>query len=236
MKFYDDDYEVDVSRFAEIGTAVRPYTMVPWPSIDIMLRAVRWVTRQQVVGDLVECGAWRGGCSAAMRLAQLDDELASARALHVFDSFEGLPPAQTVDGPMAAAWQADVDNPGYYDNCTASLDEVRAAFSELGVPAEGVHFHAGWFDDTVPAYAAKAGPIAVLRLDGDWYSSTKVCLEHLYPLVADGGIVLIDDYYAWDGCARAVHEYLGANGLNHRIRSVAGFWSAYFVKSPGRDE
>jgi hypothetical protein len=77
----------------------------------------------------------------------------------------------------------------------------------------------GWFSETVPGYNFNE-PIAVLRLDGDWYESTMVCLEHLYPLVVKGGLIVIDDYYMWDGCARAVHEYLGKQKSSDRIKEA----------------
>ena len=74
----------------------------------------------------------------------------------------------------------------------------------------------------------------MLRLDGDWYDSTMQCLEALVPLVAEGGTIIIDDYYAWDGCARAVHDYLSRNDLPYRIKSLYGNYGAYMVKRPHR--
>ena len=110
-------------------------------------------------------------------------------------------------------WQSDPTGENYYDNCTAAEDDFRAAMRLAGA---NYRVERGWFDDTGPRYAAEQRPIALLRLDGDWYESTMVCLEHLFPLLVDDGLVLIDDYYTWDGCSRAVHDYLSRTGSTAR--------------------
>jgi O-methyltransferase len=157
-------------------------------------------------GDIVECGTWRGGMSAAIAELRRDKGTAGARASILFDSFQGLPPPDPVDGTTAFAWASDTASPLYFDNCTASEDEARRAMSLSGV--DDFRIFAGWFDETLSLYAAENPKIAVLRLDGDWYRSTMVCLEVLYPKVVPGGVVIIDDYGTWDGCTRAVHDYL----------------------------
>jgi O-methyltransferase len=225
------------SAIAQIVQQVRPYTMVPTPGIEFLIRAAHYIVQQEIAGDWVECGVWQGGCAAALRLAENAFQAQSQRHLHLFDSYAGLPPVQPIDGPMAARWQQATDDPNYFDNCAASLELVQQNFKQLDILTESVQFHPGWFETTVPNFA-QANPeakIAILRLDGDWYESTKVCLEHLYPLVVDKGIVIIDDYYAWDGCALAVHEFLGAHRLNHRLCSPPDLSFAYFIKQPWRD-
>ncbi|MBD2078131.1 class I SAM-dependent methyltransferase [Phormidium sp. FACHB-592] len=221
----------------QIIQKIRPYSMVPDSGVEFLIKAVQSIYEQQIEGDFVECGVWRGGCAAAMKLAERSLQPHSQRLLHLFDSYEGLPPVQPIDGPMAAGWQQAVDSPWYFDNCTASLEDVQRNFSQLGLLDSEVHFYKGWFETTVPEFVKGKSErkIAILRLDGDWYESTKVCLENLYPLVSEKGIIIIDDYYAWDGCAVAVHEYLGSNGLNHRIRSIPDFSSAYIIKQAHRD-
>jgi O-methyltransferase len=249
MKFYDPAY-VDASAFRaqleQITHQVRPYTMVPDSGVELVVRAVQYLLTQQVPGDLVECGVWQGGCAAAMKLTAqaLNEALLSAtqpRTLHLFDSFEGLPPVQPIDGPMAQGWQQDVNGPIYHNNCTASLALVQQNFQQLGLLGDSgpvpVQFHKGWFEQTVPDFVApQAAPIALLRLDGDWYESTKVCLENLYPLVSENGVIIIDDYYVWDGCAVAVHEYFGKQRLNHRIRALPDFSAAYVLKQTYRQD
>jgi O-methyltransferase len=175
-----------------------------------------------VAGDLVECGAWRGGMSAALAWAL------PGRHSVLLDSFEGLPDAKAIDGPAAVHWSTVVRD---HENCTAGEQWAHDAMARVG--HADYELVRGWFDDTVPAVADRARPIAVLRLDGDWYDSTMVCLEHLFPLVRPGGIVLIDDYFDWDGCSRAVHDYLSQNGSAERVRTSTADEFAYIVKGSG---
>lgn len=174
------------------------------------LRNLRLAERvRDVPGCIVECGVWRGGMIAG--IAEL---LGPERQYFLFDSFEGLPPAQAIDGPGALAWQADRDGPAYYDNCSAPLEAARAAMGMSG--ARRVELVRGWFRDTLPAFIPPA-PVALLRLDGDWYESTIQSLTHLYPHMARRGLILVDDYYTWDGCSRAVHEFLARESSAWRI-------------------
>jgi hypothetical protein len=138
-------------------------------------------------------------------MAGLADLLGSQREYYLFDSFEGLPPATPIDGPALQTWQANVTGPGYHNNCTATATQAEAAMKQSS--ATRYSLIKGWFDETVPAFDPNQ-KIALLRLDGDLYESTTVCLKYLYSQVADEGIIIIDDYQPWDGCARAVHEFL----------------------------
>ncbi len=165
-----------------------------------------------VPGAVVECGPWKGGMIAGM--ARL---LGDEREYYLFDSFEGLPPAQDIDGEAARAWQANTTSPGYHDNCTAHEDDARRAMELAGVTRP--HIVKGWFEDTLPGFDGST-PIAILRLDADWYESTLTCLEHLFPSLVEGGVLLIDDYHTWDGCARAVHAYFAREGLSDRISQL----------------
>jgi O-methyltransferase len=167
-----------------------------------------------VRGAVVECGTWRGGMIAGIAAV-----LGNSRDYHLFDSFEGLPPAREIDGAAALQWQANADAPTYYDNCTASEEDARAAMQTVG--ATRAHFHKGWFQDTLPRATFPDG-IAILRLDADWYDSTIVVLDHLFDSVAPGGLILIDDYYTWDGCSRAVHDFLSKRQRPERIHEHRG--------------
>jgi hypothetical protein len=167
-----------------------------------------------VQGCVVECGVWRGGM-----IAGIADLLGPDRSYFLFDSFEGLPPAEQIDGASAIAWQNDKSSPEYHDNCKAEIDFAKAAMARSG--ARDCHFVKGWFDETLPGFVPPA-PIAVLRLDADWYRSTMVCLESLMKYLAPDGLVIIDDYYTWDGCSRAVHDYLSINKSELRITQPRG--------------
>ena len=166
----------------------------------------------RISGCIVECGVWRGGMSAGLAAV-----LGPRRAYYLFDSFEGLPPAKEIDGASALAWQSNKESSGYHDNCTASEDFARRAMLLAGAPC--FHLVKGWFSETLP----KAGlpePIALLRLDGDWYDSTMECLESLFDQLAPGGLIMFDDYYTWDGCSRALHDFLSRRSAVERIRNA----------------
>jgi O-methyltransferase len=204
----------------------RRYSMVYEPTLEDLAHRVREVVGEKIPGDLVECGVWRGGSAFLMAetLDRLGDE---GRKVWLFDSFEGLPPPKEVDGPGAARYAADTESPWYHDNCRAGLEEVRANAREFGV-AHRTEMVPGWFEESLPANRGRVGPIALLRLDCDWYESVMTCLESLYDQVSPGGTVIVDDYYVWDGCAVAVHEFLGRRGLAHRLHEAAGV--AFFRK------
>lgn len=175
-------------------------------------------TVRGVPGDIVECGAWRGGLSGAMA-EHLRAKSTHPRTSVLFDSFEGLPPAQEVDGEAALAFQADTESARYRDNCRASEDEAHRAMGLAGVNYRLIK---GWFDQTLPAYAEERPAIAVLRLDGDWYESIMTSLESLFSSVVPGGLIIIDDYGGWDGCTRAVHDYLSKTQAVEPIRRQRG--------------
>jgi hypothetical protein len=187
---------------------------------------------------MVECGVWRGGSSIAMLLAQREFLGHVERPVYMFDSFEGLPPAAQADGPLAKRWQHESTLAQSFNNCTATRAEVQSSLDSLRFAPEDYRIVPGWFEDTLPRLAVRLAneKISLLRLDGDWYESTRTCLEYLMPAVSVNGVIIIDDYYAWDGCARAVHEYLSKHDLPYRIRSLPGFLGAYFVKKPHRDD
>lgn len=224
------------AQIARIIDEVRPYTMVHVDGVDFAVRCALDVVAQAMPGALVECGVWRGGCSLAMLLAQRAAFGEVRRPVYMLDSFEGLPPAEDKDGRLALEWQQG-NTETFFNNCAATEDEVRTTLEGFGFRDGDFHLVKGWFDETVPAFSRQIADdgIALLRLDGDWYKSTYVCLEHLEPLVPVNGFVAIDDYYAWDGCARAVHDYLSAKDFPYRIKSLPYNLGAYFVKRPFRE-
>ncbi len=199
------------ARGSRLRQKYRDFTMVPqgsfWKNIAIAEKATR------VAGCVVECGTWRGGM-----LAGIAETMGKDRRYIGFDSFAGLPPAKlSIDGPDAIRYQGNVEGEWYFNNCTANQSDAEMALAMSG--ARRVDFVVGWFEDTVPRWTAPE-PIALLRLDGDWYDSTMVCLDHLVPQLAPGGYVIIDDYYAWGGCAKAVHQWLARAGIPIRLRQL----------------
>ncbi len=187
----------------------RQYTMIPPGTFAANLELAE--RAMNLDGCVVECGVWRGGMSAAIASV-----LGGEREYFLFDSFKGLPKAKEIDGIAALKWQQNTDDPNYYDNCTAEPEYAEQAMHLAGVR----HFRLvqGWFENTIPGYTFPS-PIALLRLDADWYDSTMICLDHLFPQVAPSGIIILDDYYTWDGCSRALHDYLSRHSASERIRS-----------------
>ena len=197
---------------------VRPYTLVPTESLVDLARQVYAVLAYEIPGDFVECGVWRGGASfliaTLLREAGVRD-----RKVWLFDSFEGIPAPEAIDGPAAIAWASDTQSPNYFNNLRVTLEDVQRSAADLGLSSY-TEFVKGWFEDTLSLNRERIGPIAVLRIDCDWYASVRCCLDKLYDQVADGGFIVLDDYYAFDGCALATHEFLGRRGLTQRIESV----------------
>jgi hypothetical protein len=191
-------------------------------SLALTVATVIDAVERDIEGDVVECGTWLGGVSFACLLAQRYAFDRVVKPVWMFDSFAGLPAAEARDGPAAAAWQNDTGSATYYDNCTASLQSVKAVAAEFGFSESEALIVPGWFDQTLPAFnqALSARKIATLRIDCDWYAPVRCVLDHLAGLVIDEGRIIIDDYFAWDGCARAVHDYLSSNDLPWRIRSI----------------
>lgn len=207
-----DNNTASPDAYRRIYNRYRNHTMIPEATYLRNLRIAEHV--RAVEGCIVECGVWRGGMIAG--IAEL---LGPERAYFLFDSFEGLPPAREIDGPDALAWQAATESPIYYDNCRAPSKAAEEAMRMSG--ARQTKLLKGWFRDTLPGFRPPAS-IALLRLDGDWYDSTLLSLNSLYPDVAEQGLIIVDDYATWDGCARAVHEFLARSSSARRIQRFEG--------------
>ena len=196
--------------FADIFEKYRHYTMIGYEDFVPNMALVQKFS--SVPGIVVECGVWRGGMIAAMA-----EFLGPGRSYYLFDSFEGLPAPEAVDGKAAMDWSLRTEAPDYHDNCTAEMRFAAEAMQlALGTNWKQAILVKGWFEQTLPV-AELADPIAILRLDGDWYASTYTCLEHLFPKVTAGGIIIIDDYHTWEGCTKAVHDYLSKNQRPEKI-------------------
>jgi hypothetical protein len=154
-----------------------------------------------IPGDFVECGVFAGAQVAAMAKACMEAH-ALDRRIHLFDSFQGVPTPGPYDNDIRAAGGIWLSPPV----SACSLDDVKANMQEWGIDPSLLVYHCGWFEETIPR--AEINSIALLRLDGDLYESTRVCIEHLYPKVSRGGWCIVDDW-SLDGCRRAVTETLG---------------------------
>ena len=161
---------------------------------------VRHVKQNNIEGAFVETGTWTGGASAYALLAMTRNN--DVREYWGFDSFEGMPAPTSEDGQHGVEWigedNSEVNN--------ADRDACHNFLLGTGYDSEKINLVKGWFEDSLPKSKGLIGPIAILRLDGDFYDSTKVAMTELYPLVVKGGIVIIDDYGYFEGCRKAIHE------------------------------
>ena len=217
---YPSDFSGEEKEDVEI---VRPLTMTSPERLVSLSRSIDHLVKQGIAGDIVECGVWRGGSMmmVARKLVRLQD---TARNLYLFDTFEGMsePGREDVSAVDSSHAQALLDAADKLagDNvwCYSPLDEVKANLKKTSYPFDHIRFVKGKVEDTLPE--PSIGKIALLRLDTDWYESTRHELETLYDKLVPGGILIIDDYGHWSGSRKAVDEFIAARQLSlflHRI-------------------
>ena len=202
-KDFYPDFEAD---FLTLQKKIAPYTMTHTESQYAMYKAIRHILTHNIPGDIVECGVWRGGVS--MIFADQLQKAQENRTLYLYDTFEGMsePTENDVrfDGNQAApTWRNRIRDDGANGWDYASYEDVERNIKSTGYPS--VRLVKGKVENTIPAVVP--GSIALLRLDTDWYESTKHELEQLFPLLSQGGILVIDDYGHWLGARKAVDEY-----------------------------
>jgi hypothetical protein len=202
----------------ELWERVRPFTMTTPGRVEALRRAVDYVVSRPVVGAIVECGVWRGGSMMAAALTLLRARVTD-RDLYLFDTFTGMTDPGVEDVKQGGRHASELlDSPAF--QCVADIDDVRTNMFSTGYAAERMHFIKGPVENTVPAHAPDE--IAILRLDTDWYASTKHELEHLYPRLTPGGVLIIDDYAYWRGARQAVDEYFLESGVALLLVRVDG--------------
>ncbi|HEY1523453.1 MAG TPA: TylF/MycF/NovP-related O-methyltransferase [Solirubrobacteraceae bacterium] len=195
-----------------------PYTMTGPARMLALIDAVRYCATREVPGAFAECGVWRGGSVLAMLLTlqELGEE---GRDVYLYDTFEGMTAptehdVSDIDPPALQTWQqAEREQRPAWDELFSpelfNEDSVRKLLTDTGYPAERLHLVRGPVEQTVPRTMPER--IALLRLDTDWYESTRHELTHLFPRLETGGVLIIDDYGHWQGARRAVDEYFGAD-------------------------
>jgi hypothetical protein len=199
--------------------AAQGQTLTSVERLQALIDSVRYCVDAGVEGALAECGVWRGGSVLAMLLT-LQDLGVTDRDVYLYDTFEGMTQPSEADrspfDPPALATWSDAESAGrrpwdeVFDSATFGEQQVRELLLSTGYPAERLCFVRGPVESTIPATVPEQ--LALLRLDTDWYESTRHELEHLYPLLSPGGVLIIDDYGHWDGARRAVDEYFAAHG------------------------
>jgi O-methyltransferase len=206
---------------------ILPYTLGGWKALDNAFNVVAHVEKNKIPGVIIECGVAQGGSAAMMALSSraLGNE---KRDFWFFDSYEGLPEptAEDYEGTKAGDYVGVLVK----GSCLGTIEQVsELLFDKLNLPKHKINLVKGWFQDTVPLHKEKVGKIAILRLDGDWYESTKIPLENFYSFISPGGCVIIDDYATCFGSKKATDEFIEKNSIDTYLRpDYRG--GAWFVK------
>lgn len=200
---------VIASEFQGIYQRCRDFSATSVERMYGLYKGVRYVLSAGIAGDLVECGVWKGGSSMAIALALLEAG-STDRSIYLYDTFEGMAAPTPVDVAIgngrsaSAVWPTTLRQGGSTWDYSP-IEEVRRNLARTGYPSEKLVFVKGPVEQTIPGTAPRK--IALLRLDTDWYESTLHELNHLYPLLEPGGVLIIDDYGHWAGARKAVDEY-----------------------------
>jgi O-methyltransferase len=214
---YKKPYDPELRAIGR-DTPSRAESMIGLRRMDNIEHCVETVVRDEVPGDLIETGVWRGGATIFMRgaLKAFGD---TSRKVWVADSFEGLPP------PDSARYPADAID-SYSGQLSVGVAQVRHNFERYGLLDDQVEFLVGWFKDTLPH--APIDRLAVLRLDGDMYESTWQAIDALYPKLSPGGFCIVDDYSSFaPQCGQAIDDYRREHGIDDeivRIDDDAVYW------------
>lgn len=209
---------------------VRAYTMLPYVRLVTLYQQAVHCEKAGIQGSFVECGVWKGGAVALMALANMNHGK-GPRHIHLFDAFDDIcEPDANIDGERAlgdARRYTGIDSrmsgtlkpvKGFYDafGGHGELGENKRLLENvINYNPDYLHYHKGWFQDTLPEDSSQITDIAILRLDADWYASTKVCLDYLYDKVVSGGFIIVDDYGYYEGCKKAVDAFI--QGIKTRV-------------------
>lgn len=203
-------------EFVALFELCRPYTMTSAERLFSLYHAVNYVLKNNIPGDFIECGVWKGG-SALLMAKMLAMKNISDRKVVLYDTYEGMPPPTENDKDYAGVNAEKLLQDSSIEVqdsvwCYSSFEEVKANIELSGLATENIVMVKGKVEDTIPSQHPST-QIALLRLDTDWYESTKHELEHLYPQLSRNGVLIIDDYGHWQGCRKAVDEYISNNNL-----------------------
>lgn len=223
-KTADISFPPDFDAFhIDIIQKVRPYTMTSPERLFALIEAVKYVVSNNIPGSFVECGVWKGG--SMMAIAETLHQLkVTDRQLYLYDTFAGMPPPTEEDknySEETAASMLQKESDVKEESVVwaySNLAEVKANISQVAYPAANIHYIEGDVLQTIPAN--DPGQIALLRLDTDWYESTKHEMIHLYPKLISSGVLIIDDYGYWKGSRKAVDEYMAANQVSLLLNRI----------------
>ena len=212
IEISDDDKKFikEILYPKESSNNLIPLSMVSVERLWAVISATKYIVEQNIDGDMVECGVWRGGCSIA--IARTLKKLGSDKKVYLFDTFEGMTEPTSLDKTAFGDTDAikkfnKFQKDSHNEWCYASLQDVKTCFIEYDLIDKAI-FVKGDVKKTLHDLTNLPSKIALLRLDTDWYESTKIELQTLYPRLQSKGVLMVDDYGHWDGARRAVDEYM----------------------------
>lgn len=238
--FIEDEALIEINK-------IRPFTMQNDERLTILYQQAVYCEKNNIKGSFIECGVWKGGAVGLMALANLKYGK-SRRDIHLFDCFQdACEPDELKDGKRVldeikkyggaeAKTQGNLKpNEGIYDflGGHGTVEGNKELIEKvIGYDPAFVKYHKGYFQQTLPIVAPQINEIAILRLDGDFYDSIRVCLDYLYSKVVSGGFVIIDDYFYYKGCTEAVDDFLKENNITVYLHHAdyASKYHAYWIK------
>lgn len=222
-KILKDDFNEKYAEFIDLFTFCKPYTMTSVERMFALYKAVEYVVKNNIPGDFVECGVWKGGSS--MLIAKTLQKFGeTSRHIWMYDTYEGMSePTQDDADASGISAKEQLNNASKSDQesvwCYSSLDEVKSNLKLTGYNQDYIHFVQGKVEDSIPTNMPQ-GKLSLLRLDTDWYESTKHEMIHLFPLLVSQGVLIIDDYGHWVGAKKAVDEYLTENKIPILLQTI----------------
>jgi len=214
-------HDMEDEAFQAIYRRCAPFTMTSMERMYALYKAVEYIVNARIPGDLVECGVWRGGSCmlGALALMQRND---TARRIYLYDTFAGMAEPTDMDirwdgEPQKAIWEKKKRGESSAW-CEATMEEVERNMNATGYPRENIVFVKGKVEETIPDVLP--AHVALLRLDTDWHESTRHELRHLFPRLATGGVLILDDYGYFKGVAEATDTYFREHGVPMLLQRV----------------
>ncbi|HRN35548.1 MAG TPA: TylF/MycF/NovP-related O-methyltransferase [Flavobacteriales bacterium] len=214
---------MDDPVFTDLYARCSPYTMTSRERLHALYNACMYVVDAKLEGAFVECGVWKGGSAMMMALC-LKQRGITDRDIYLFDTFEGMSRPEEVDRTFkgegaSGTFEETATADDASDWCRSPVEEVMQHMRSTGYPAERVHLVKGKVENTLPSSVPASG-IALLRLDTDWYASTRHELVHLYPKLVQRGVLIIDDFGHWEGARKAVLEYFDEQKIHMLLNRI----------------
>jgi len=224
-------------EFMEIYNICKDYTMTSIERMYSLYNSMKYIIDNKIDGGLAECGVWKGGSSMLMAL-MLKKYGVTDKKIYLYDTFEGMSEPSSIDKTFKGTSASALLNKERKDNensiwCYSPIEEVKEALFSNGYPQANLIFIKGKVEDTLHQHVP--GKLSLLRLDTDWYESTRIELQILYPLLSEKGILIIDDFGHWEGAKKAVTEYFTQNG-NHQFLHRIDYTGRLIIKTTNDKE